>query len=141
MNVNENIDAFASFLSSHEHQFLDEDNLLHVDPIEEDPALISKTVHNEDFNPKNNTPFHKGDTVEFNTFCGTKIYIVMNYFKTALDLLCYKMRTLRMEDIIVVDPKDITAFKPNYSYFLLDITACAYCDIGFVYRRSWSKSK
>ena len=110
MNVNENLDAFAAFLSSHEHQFLDKDNLLHMDPIEEDPALMTKTLHDQSIKPKENTLFHKGDTVKVNISGDTKVCIIVQHFKTGSDLLRYNVRLLNMTDIIVADPKDISAF-------------------------------
>ena len=117
MNVNENLDVFAVFLSSHEHQILDKDSLLHMDRIEEDPVLMNKAINDQGTKPKGDTLFHKGDTVKVIISGDTKVCIVVQHFRSGSDLLHYKVMPHNMKYIIVQDPKDISAFEAGQADF------------------------
>ena len=124
MPVNEGEDAFAAYLSSHEHQFLD--SPLRIEegnqPYEqhEDPATISTL---DLFDPILASTFEEGDTVKA-TFAGSKkVCIVTSIFTNGSGKLRYKVRELNTTKNIVVAEDKVEGIRPDPSDLPADPTS------------------
>ena len=118
MPVNEGEDAFAAYLSSHEHQFLDSPlrtmDKSNAHESNKDP-VTSSTAENTPYfpDPTPTSLFEKRDTVKA-TFAGTKkVCIITDKFRTGSGIMRYKVRELNKTDNTVVSVDKIEDIRPD----------------------------